>query len=66
MNPEEIVDVFVAGIILVIGVFVIASISMPSVANILDNFLVQIISILVYSMVIIVGGLVFYQLFQDI
>lgn len=66
MNVDDIIELFVAGIILVIGVFVIATISMPSIANILDNIIVQLISGLVYVMVVVIIFVMFYQLINEI
>lgn len=66
MNPEDVIELFVSGIILVIGIFVIATISAPSLASILDNIIVQLISALVYAMVVVVIFLMFYELAKDI
>lgn len=66
MNPDDVVELSVAGIILVIGVFVIATISAPSIASILDNIIVELISGIVYAMVIFVIIAMFYQLVKNI
>jgi hypothetical protein len=66
MTPDEVIDLFTAGIILVIGVFVVATISAPSIATILDNVIVQIVSGLVYLMVVVVIFAMFYQLVKQI
>jgi len=66
MTPDDVIELFTAGIILVIGVFVIATISAPGIANILDNILVDVVSILVYVMVGFVILAMFYQLIKEI
>ena len=66
MTPDDVIELFVAGIILVIGLFVVATISAPSLASILDNILVQIVSGLVYLMVVFVVFAMFYQLAKNI
>lgn len=66
MTPDDVIELFIAGIILVIGVFVIATISAPSIASILDNIIVEVISGLVYVMVVFVIIAMFYQLVKDI
>lgn len=66
MTPDDVIELFVAGIILVVGVFVIATISAPSIASILDNIIVDVISGLVYVMVVFVIIAMFYQLVNNI
>ncbi|MFC6616113.1 hypothetical protein ACFQAS_14460 [Halopenitus salinus] len=66
MTPDDVIELFVAGIILVIGAFVVATISAPSIASILDNIIVEVISGLVYVMVVFVIIAMFYQLFKNI
>lgn len=66
MNPDDIIELFIAGIILVIGVFVVATIQAPGIASILDSIIVQLISGLVYAMVLFVILAMFYKLVKDI
>ncbi|WP_144921622.1 hypothetical protein [Halorubrum salsamenti] len=65
MNPDDIIEIFTAGIILVVGIFVIATIRAPSIANILDNVLIEIVSSLVYLMLFLVIVAMFYQLVNN-
>lgn len=66
MNPDNIIELFTSGIILVVGLFVIATIMAPDIAAILDNMIVQIVSGLVYIMVISVIIAIFAQLLSDV
>ena len=65
MTPDDVIELFTAGIILVIGVFVVATISAPSIASVIDNIIVQVISGLVYIMVLFVIIAMFYQLVKN-
>ena len=62
MNPEEIVNLFVTGVVTVVLVFVLATLYLPSLANLMDLFLTQIIAGLVYLFVIAFVISALYQL----
>jgi hypothetical protein len=54
MTVDEVIDVFVSGMILVIGLFVMATIAAPGIADLLDSVIVQVVSALAYGMVLAV------------
>jgi hypothetical protein len=65
-TPEDVVGVFVSGIVLVVILFVTASILAPSIASIMDLFVTQAIAGLVYLMVTFAILATLYQAFVDI
>ena len=65
MKPEEVFEGMAAGIIIVVMIFVLATILSPQVADIMDSILAQLVAGIVYVGVVLIFITMFYQILKS-